>query len=861
MSDITTSNFNLTSTGAMHLSDQRFAKISYKFLIGEELSAEDITFILSKDDKTKITDADIANITKLQQYLKISGRAKDTEGDDFDKTPFMGVSPELLGVKQENFKKELEAFQTRMSTVFGDQYKTSPLSVNINKIITAIPVNATPAAVDAFQKSVRNELKDRNNSNPKLDDLSPVELNILARGTLDRVMIGDLLEDTPEASPRVKVTPNEEGINAWLEVDSTAQEWLAHLDTAQEELPATEQYKAEYLKRKMENLQELSSADFNAMKSFLELKNRKLSDAEINASIKAFNFQVRELKNLKATDDLTGFSPRLKANILAQHTTLPNSIDEADKPILVEASRLLDRNGGYLAVNKALERLETIYSENNKALGSVLLPSDPQDKKDFLKAYVSRIFNREQTKAIEADKNHHSKVEPDVLYEDFQRQINFLEGYVHNEAKSPAERQAIQDDLLRFVRGMEPSAKLVEAFGGDKDKLLKALNFMDRGYGNPRITAGMLKAIFTLPYQQGGEDKDVLNFNELVQNSNSFEELSVNFRNAIAASKLNNQDHRIPTDLLTDANDRDVFKLNNDLANLKSGMTKDDQGKPISNDEYEIFGQLDFDSSVVKFNPSDDDLVVGQHLQETSPKLYELLALLVDGDSEESKMEKVGNTIKMVMPKPDPGDTESKTTSDTLPNNGRAIASYLLNAVKKLDTEFNEYQNFNDDSKRDFRTIVQSRKGLIEFSRKNNLNLYEKDKLTGFYHENEYEQFIKDFAMSLRHVEPMMNADKAFYKIPEELKVEYNMGSNSTTTSPAMPMANMSHKELQFISNWLQQIINANMDVANSAGGSIFHDIFGEEEDESTKDTYLKPLFNTTPNSTSDWTANARSLA
>lgn len=857
MSDIAATTFNLTTIDASRFADQTFLQICHKLLAGEDLSAEDITFIkkLSKDDGKSINDNDIK---ELQQYLKISGRNNDTEGDEFDKTPFMGVSSELLGVKQENFKKELEAFQSRMLAVFGNQYRASSLGVNINKIIAAIPTNATPAAVDAFQKSVRNELKDRNNSNPKLDDLSAIELNLLARGTLDRVMIGDLLEDTPEASPRVKVTPNEEGINAWLEVDSTAQEWLAHLDTAQEELPATEQYKAEYLKRKMENLQELSSVDFNAMKSFLELKNRKLSNGEINASIKAFNSQVRELKHLKATDDLTGFSPRLKANILVQHTTLPKSIDEADKPILVEASRLLDRNGGYLAANKSLERLETIYSENNKT-ESVPLPSDPQDKKDFLKAYVSRIFNNEQTQAIKADKNHHSKVEPDVLYEDFQRQINFLESYVHNEAKSPAERQAIQDDLLRFVRGMEPSAKLVEAFGG-KDKL-KALNFMDRGYGNPRITAGMLKAIFTLPYQQGGEDKDVLNFNELVQNSNSFEELSVNFRNAIAASKLDNQDHRIPIDLLTDANDRDVFKLNNDLANLKSGMTKDDQGKPISNDEYEIFGQLDFDPSVVKFNPSDDDSTVGKHLQETSPKLYELLALLVDGDSEESKMEKVGNTIKMVMPKPDPEDTESKTTSDTLPNNGRAIASYLLNAVKKLDTEFNEYQNFTDASKRDFRTIVQSRKGLIEFSRKNNLNLYEKDKLTGFYHENEYEQFIKDFAMSLRHVEPMMNADKAFYKIPEELKVEYNMGSNSTTTSPAMPMANMSHKELQFISNWLQQIINANMDVANSAGGSIFHDIFGEEDDESTNDTYLKPLFNTPPSSSSDWTANARSLA
>jgi hypothetical protein len=415
------------------------------------------------------------------------------------------------------------------------------------------------------------------------------------------------------------------------------------------------------------------------------------------------------------------------------------------------------------------------------------------------------------------DPNHYSVADPELKYEQFKKQIQFLEDFIHDDSRPKAEKEALKDDLLRFVRGEPASQNLIDAFGGDNKKL-DALNyFTKRGSGNPRTTAGLLKAIFN-------NDEGGLYLNGLVQGSNSFEELGVNLRDAIMVSKANERNANVPEELLSQSADAQVYHTST-LALLKPHRYNiDDKGKPTTPiHDYQIYNKLAYNlSTKFDLNESGDAFLKplkGDKAGEEG-KLYQLMTHLVEGNTPEEKDKVIEQVIKRALGDNEKTDSEGKKTKDAvLTNNGADLANWLIGAIEGLGKEVASYDEFKE-GKKSFSKLIETRTALIDLSEKNGLGLYTKDEMPVFLHENEYEQMFKDFAMSMEHIDELVKSDKSIYKTPKALKVDLGYtapAAAATKTAALVPnsatanqVASLSASESQILS-WMNNMIYSTM--------------------------------------------------
>jgi hypothetical protein len=740
-------------------SSDKLKKALFKMLEGKDLSEDEKSFLNN-------TFGDSIDIMKLAKYLKLQGSETNTDRalNEFDKETFKRTSSsEDLSFKQKNFRKELEAFQSRLKVVMTN----APSSINdkIQNLINAIPNDESEAYnPDTFVADLDKEIRDRakpkdqqTNFDNRFDSLMNDELYLLARGTKHFTTFADkdiLLSDKPEVAS--SSTKDYQELNE-LPEESTDADVTNFLKTQEAKLPILDKYKAKHLLDKIKNGEAFVEADKLSIRELLQMKSPHVSQAEVDFYYDKFSDTVK--------DSAIG-----KTISAANKANLP-TVNESDYALLAEASRILGSNAKYPSENTAIKLLEELYNASNSATS---LPSDLNDKKAFLNRYVERIYADAQQKRVNSNPDHYSKKEPQKYFEDFKKQIFFLENYINFGSFGFAQREAIKDDLLRFARGEAASGKLEEIFG-EKDKhLLEPLNYIKKGYGDSREMQGMLKAMLELPYTVDGKAFKVLDINELAQKSKSFEELAFRLRNAISASKIGEGDMKVPEELLASLEEVSINRLGS-LNSLRSGFNTDEKGVKTPNHVYPIFSQLGFYPENVEFKLADSVSILDQINNESKvlgKLLDEIKKLYPDGDFE--KLLKAGF------------DDEDKTAGKgSLKNNGESLANLLLKSITVLEQNYASYDHSKTDNKMSFSELDGIRNEIIKISKDKGLDFYVEDQMMDFMSVSKYEEMLKNFSMNLKPLTDMMRSNKAFYQVPKEL--EFDLSQYSTPVNTGSP--------------------------------------------------------------------------
>lgn len=817
MSDISSTSLNLSikpeTFDSLDFSD-RLKKTLFKILEGKKLDSDEKVFL----ETTFGNDIDIDNLTR---YLKLEGSVQNTEKSlgEFDKETFKRTSSyEDLSFKQKNFRKELEAFQSRLKQVIPNAPKS--ITIQIQRLIDAIPNGESGVYdPDTFVADLDKEIRDRakpkdqqTNFDNRFESLMNDELYLLARGTKHFTTFADkdiLLSDKPEVASTS--TKEYQELNE-LPEDATAEDVTNFLKTQEAKLPILDKYKAKHLLDKIKNGEAFVDGDKESIRELLQMKSPQVSQAEVDFYYDKFKKTVSDSGIGKTIADAN------KAN-------LP-TVNESDYAMLAEASRILESNGKYPSENTAIKRLETLYNETP---GTPDLPTNLNDRKAFLNRYVERIYEKDQNDRVTSDPNHYSKQEPQKYFEDFKKQLFFFENYVNNENFSFAQREAIKDDLLRFARGEAPSDKLNEIFG-EKDKhLLEPLNYIKKGYGDSREMQGILKAMLELPYQKDGKAFKVLDINELAQQSNSFEELALRLRNAISASKIGEGDMKVPEELLASLEEVTINRLGS-LNSLRSGFNRDEHGNKSPNHNYPIFSKIGFAPENEEFNLKSPIL---DQFKEKSPPLHNLLTQL-------KNLYKEGEFETLLKACFD--DEDQNAEKGSLANNGAGIANLLLNSIARLEENYANYDHSKTDNEESYTKLDDIRNEIIKISKEKSLDFYVEDQMMDFMSASKYEEMLKNFSMNLKPLTDMMRANKGFYQVPKELELDLSQYSTPASTSTASSSEVTSNKEssrgdVEFAGNsdidfaWVNDSMKS---LEEASGGSSLEDNDEDQDDYSS---------------------------
>ena len=755
-------------------SNREISEIVFKLLQGQDLTPSESTKLKSAFEG----DVDIEKLTK---FLKLQGNAEGLADTGMSENPFADVDPTKLGDKRKNFLAELKSFQERAKQVFGEFiYGKLQVSRDIQTLISQLEGDSSALQVDTFGQLLAEQGDRRTGSSsndhtgvfdlgdPSAPKFSTAALNLAIDGLSEDPDSVIDIEDTSVAG--LVDDPGEELKTKAADFKSLSFEGFGRqFELYREKIDASEHIHVRFLERKMQGLEKLdkdSVEDREAVKQFLTLNGADPSSAEIEEFIGSFN-------------DAANSPPAELAHIaLAKRAAAVEARkpkgEQAQTETLVELSQLMDNDRGLQRTHPLIRGL----MDKTDALTRGL---DPEQKKEFLQTYVNDLLAQQQAEANEANPVHHSKVDQDELYRDFQRHIGYLKAYVNSFRGN--QKEEIKHDLRRMIRGGEASPDLIAAFGGGEDaKALQGLDFLTRGTGNPKFAEGLLDLMFTEPRR----GQAAIDFHGLVQEAQSFEELANNLAGKIAASQAGKVKMAVPDELLASGDTTKTFVGDPSVTYFEERIQRDAEGKPVGESQgFEIFDLLRVNPEDITFDLTEGKDNLAEELSEKAPDLYKMLVHLhgekleKDGDgkfkyddiSSETKTKINEDIFALIKASDKEEGTDGELSNEEASlQEPKVIAKYLERMVEKFENNYLDFKFAESDESLAERT--EARSNLIEFLKDNRINIYREVEVADIYHPNEYAQMLKDFAMATPHVHNLIMSNKGIYQLPRGLKLD-----------------------------------------------------------------------------------------
>lgn len=822
-------NFNQKFQAAMmkiFLGKENEVSDSDKKFIARTLLGKKPTDVLTPDEKDKV-------FADIKQVIDIKG--KNTFGEDsFDRDPYKAALPGQEIDKVDNFIQEIEGAVRRLEMVFGDDIAQSLLTPSLKRLKALIrkdvpddgmnmatPMNRAEMAegMDTFEKALMSEIRDRQlgvneHDVAEWNDRSNDELEFLAEGMRADGAPAAIIaaKETSEVAKSQRSSTNNDGE---VEFDFTrkqsAEKWLEQINDTISKLPDTVAHDLEMLKRKISKLEKLTDDDLTAIENVLKLDDVVVTEDLKNEFKESFNAMIENTTEgvvdgfIKPDSlDLTKNQQlEMKAIAEIRKQGVPAAFTaEHNKKLMVKASKLLNSGHSYRSQVDSIKKAEEIFGLTDNAEFQAM---SSEDKKAFLSAKIDASFKSEQSENVP----EYITRDPEEFYTEFQDNIRHLHQFVNNIKRYDQQsleddevRKALEKDLVNYVSNGTVSKELKAALEANDDAQ-NALDYFKAGTGNVRMNVGFMKAMFTMPRKVNGRLKQVINFPNMVKESNSMEELANNLHVAIITSKANGRDLEVPEELLAGDDTKDMYVFNpTAFYEDPPTIVTDEKGNKTQQRTYtyQLVRELEATEIVGKdgkgglklttkgkaakdYTPSE----LFESLEKANSQLAKLMLTLHNDDKT-----KVGEEIKKWITNGalmDPAAKENEQLADDDGKKDKPIvlrfaSQELLAGIIKHDTQdflerYEESKGYeiteNDDGEKvapesSFAQMARAKEKLHEQMKK--LGVFKKTVILDGYAENELQEGLNNFALVMQNVSEGLKTatdraedkDEALYK-------------------------------------------------------------------------------------------------
>jgi hypothetical protein len=742
-------------------SNQLTPSLVFKIMKGDTLSNAEISTlqnILKKDDLVPTP----AEIKDLVDYLTIQGRDNSLNLDSSvdlqcDIAPFSnqaGHGRSLL-----NLSREITLFDERMKKVFGHSYAGQANLQAIKQLITERESSCQNQQVDGFVSAVHSELEDSNNKT-FLDNIDREALTILALTCPKK----------PESVTSAdKNETLEQSINNRSFCDSIdCDEWLKGLDNFTKHISDEFRNPADFLKNKILNLETLDiSKDRDTILEYLDIKsNLNDPESQLEEFVQQFNSMILNTRS-KHPSLIT--NPEIKTARIAQEADINSVVkqehSEDDIKLLIEAQRMLN-NSDYKADNPGIQKAEILFSDvlkNNSGLSA-------KEKQLLLKNLVNKLFEQSQYNQSISDSAHISKKEEQEVLNKFKQNMNFLYDFINQFEEDSSERQVLVRDIIAYLKGQGPlSTELQKALSnGEFKKLRESLDYMKKGYGDPRHNAAIFEIL-------ADTNEDRIDLIHIINSSNSFSEIAERFQSSVLTARLYDVGY-MPSALL---NDSRISKSNflGPLSNfLLPEPQKDAQGNPLPNQNalpavlQELGINTETDLAELLSSKPVSSTNVSEALGNPEHKLHKLISILdclITAEGSTTKEDEIAKFLNNYIK-----DNKFKD----LPDLAERIRLMIIN----LDDEHADIKKADGSRLSSYGDVRERRKKLEDISKKFELEIFSEVEINQSLSVSDYREMFINFAMTSDELDKLVRSDKSIYKNPESSSLDYNYNIDSS---------------------------------------------------------------------------------